>query len=242
VRPQWARLPCRHHSSGPAEAEAPTSAFRSEQHMPLDLPLRCRCGHLRGAASGISPSTGFRFVCYCRDCQVFARFLGRPDVLDPAGGTDIFQMPAARVRLTEGTDAMRCLRLSNKVLRWYSECCRTPIGNTAAGPRFPVVAVIHSLMDHESDGRSRDEALGLPLCRIYERSAVGALPPNAPPPPSLRIFGRLTSKRLSWWIRGLARPTPFFDDRTNAPRAVPHVLTESERVGPLTRSPPSPGR
>src|SRR5215510_12810025 len=99
----------------------------------LDLPLRCRCGHLRGTARDISPATSFPFVCYCRDCQVFARFLGRADVLNPAGGTDIVQMPAARVRLTEGTDAMRCLRLSNKVLRWYTECCRTPIGNTAAG-------------------------------------------------------------------------------------------------------------
>jgi hypothetical protein len=166
---------------------------------------------------------------------VFARFLGRADVLTPAGGTDIVQMPAARVRLAEGTDAMHCLRLSNKVLRWYTECCRTPIGNTATGPRFPVVAVIHSFMDHETDGRSRDQVLGLPLCRIYERSAIGPLPPDAPPPPSLRIFARLASKRLSWWMRGLARPTPFFDDRTNAPRAVPHVLTQSERDTLLTR-------
>jgi uncharacterized protein DUF6151 len=98
--------------------------------MPLDLPLRCRCGRMRGVASGVSPSTGFRFVCYCEDCQVFARFLRRVDVLDPAGGTDNVQMPAARVKLTAGTDAMGCLRLSSTVLRWYSACCRTPIGNT----------------------------------------------------------------------------------------------------------------
>ena len=154
--------------------------FRSAQRMPLALPLRCRCGHLRGVASDVSPSTGFRFVCYCKDCQAFARFLERADVLDPAGGTDIFQMPPGRVKLTAGTDALRCLRLSNKVFRWYTDCCRTPIGNTAAGPRFPVVAVVHSFMDHEADGRSRDEVLGPPLCRIYERSAVGPLPPNAP--------------------------------------------------------------
>jgi hypothetical protein len=40
---------------------------------------------------------------------------------------------------------------------------------------------------------------------------------------------RRISKFLSWWVRGLARPTPFFDDRTKAPRAVPRVLTRSER-------------
>ena len=59
-------------------------------------------------------------------------------MVDPAGGTDIFQMPPGRVKITAGTDAMRCLRLSNKVLRWYIDCCRTPIANTAARPRFPV--------------------------------------------------------------------------------------------------------
>ena len=31
----------------------------------------------------LNPSAGFRFVCYCKDCQAFARFLDRADVLDP---------------------------------------------------------------------------------------------------------------------------------------------------------------
>jgi hypothetical protein len=185
---------------------------------------------MRGVATGVSPSTGSRFVCYCKDCQAFARFLERADVLDPAGGTDIFQMPPGRVRLTAGTDAMRCLRFSNKVLRWYTDCCRTPIANTAAGPRFPVIGVIHSVTDHAADGRSRDEVLGPPLCRLYERSAVAPLLPNAPGPPSLKVFARHAARMLGWWVRGLSRPTPFFDDRTKAPRAVPRVLTPSERA------------
>jgi hypothetical protein len=37
-----------------------------------------------------------------RDCQAFARFLERADGLDPAGGTDIFQMPPGRAKLTAG--------------------------------------------------------------------------------------------------------------------------------------------
>ena len=197
---------------------------------PQDLPLRCRCGRVRGVAREVAPYAGFRFVCYCQDCQAFARFLERPDVLDPAGGADIFQMPVGRVKLTAGTDAMRCLRLSNKVLRWYSDCCRTPIANTAARPHFPVIGVVHSFMDHEAHGRSRDEVLGPPLCRIYERSAVGPLPPNAPDPPSFGVFARRASRMLGWRVRRLGRPTPFFDDRTKAPRAVPRVLTRSERA------------
>ena len=199
--------------------------------MPSGLPLRCRCGRVRGVASEVSPSSGFRFVCYCKDCQAFAHFLERPEVLDPAGGTDIFQMAPGRVKLTAGTDALRCVRLSSntRVLRWYTDCCRTPIGNTADRPGFPIVAVIRSFMDHDADGRARGDVLGPPLCRIYERSAIGSLPPDAPPPPSLGAFARRASKMLGWWLRGLARPSPFFDERTKAPRADPRVLTPNER-------------
>jgi hypothetical protein len=194
--------------------------------MPSDVPLRCRCGRVRGVARAVSSSSGFRFVCYCKDCQAFARFLERPDVLDAAGGTDIFQMPPASVKLTDGTDALRSVRLSDKtrVLRWYADCCRTPIGNTADRSGFPIAAVIHSFMDHEAEGRSRDEALGPALCRIFERSAVGPLPADAPPAPSFRAFARRGTKMLAWWVRGLARPSPFFDERTRAPRAEPRLV------------------
>jgi hypothetical protein len=201
----------------------------------LDLPLQCRCGHARGVAGEVSPSSGFRFVCYCKDCQAFARFLDRADVLDAAGGTDIFQMSPWRVKLTAGADAVRCLRLRDKgVFRWYADCCRTPIANSA-GPGFPVIGVIHSFMDqdfleHLADGRSRDEALGRPLCRIYERSATGPLPPAAPSRPSFGMFARRGSKLVGWWLLGLGRPNPFFDDHTNAPLSAPRVLTPTERA------------
>jgi hypothetical protein len=180
-------------------------------------------------AQEVAPYGGFRLVCYCRDCQTFARFLNRPDVLDTAGGTDIFQMPTGRVKLASGTDAVRCLHLSSMVFRWYTDCCRTPIGNTA-GPRFPVVGVIHSFMSYEADGRSRDEILGAPRCRIYERSAVGPLPPNAPPPPSPGFIAMRMSRLLSWWWHGLGSPNPFFDADTRVPLSTPRVLTPGERA------------
>jgi hypothetical protein len=195
----------------------------------MDLPLRCRCGHVRGVASGTAPSVGLRFICYCGDCQAFARFLERPDMLDGAGGTDIFQMPIGRVKFTAGTNAVRCPHFSNEVFRWYTDCCKMPIGNTA-GPRFPVVGLIHCFVDHDSDGRSRDEALGPPRCRIFEHSAIGPLPPDAPPPLSLRLIPLRISKLLGWWMRGLGRPNPFFDEATNAPLSAPRVFTPEERA------------
>jgi hypothetical protein len=187
---------------------------------------------MRGVARGLSPSSTFRFVCYCTDCQAFARFLDRPDVLDAAGGTDIAQMPPARVTLTAGADALRSLRLGDRtqVVRWYADCCRTPIANTATSARFPLAAVIHSFMDHAADGRPRDALLGPPLCGIYAGSAIAPLPPTAPPPPALRLFLRRSAMVLRWWMRGLARPNPFFDAQGNAPRSVPRVLTPPERA------------
>src|SRR5262245_34848405 len=105
--------------------------------MQLDLPLRCSCGRVRGIVNELEPSSGFRLVCYCKDCQGFARVLDRADVLDRAGGTDIVQMPPGRVKLTAGIDAVRSLRFSNRVFRWYAGCCRTPIANTASSVRVP---------------------------------------------------------------------------------------------------------
>src|SRR5260370_35018277 len=125
-------------------------------------------------------------------------------------------MPTGRVKLTAGPDAVRCLNFSTKVFRWYTDCCRTPIGNTA-GPRFPVVGLIHSFMSRDADGRSRDEVLGAPLCRIYDRSAVGPLAPNAPAPPSLSLFALRASSLLGWRLRRLGPSTPFFYAPTNAP-------------------------
>jgi hypothetical protein len=176
-----------------------------------------------GAASSVTPSEGLHCVCYCDDCQAFAHFLGRPDVLDAAGGTDIFHMPAGRVKFISGIDALRCLSFNRSTLRWYADCCRTPIGNTAADPRVPVVGIIHSFMNFQESGRSEIEVLGPPLCRIYEGYASGPLPMGAAPRPSLRVFGNRVSKALSWWLRGLGRPNPFFDQHTKAPLRTPEL-------------------
>jgi hypothetical protein len=197
--------------------------------MPFDLPLQCRCGHVRGTASEFAPSSGFRLVCYCKDCQGFARFLDRADVLDAAGGTDIVQMPPGRVKLTAGIDAVRSLHFSNKVFRWYANCCRTPIANTAFTPRVPFAGFIHSFIGVEPEGPSRntilDETLGPRLCRIYERSATGPLPRDAPAPASRGLFVLRTAKALGWWWHGLAWPNPFFDERSGAPLSEPRIVT-----------------
>jgi hypothetical protein len=195
--------------------------------MATDIPLRCTCGELRGTALAVSPRNGCRVVCYCHDCQAFARFLAHPGTTDAWGGTDIFQMAPASVRITKGADALRCLRLSDKGLyRWYCGECKTPVGNSV-GPRTPFVGLIHTFMDHEGDGRARDDVLGKPVGHIWTKSALGPAPGGALS--SLRVIGRSVRLLGKWWLTGAGSPSPFFADQTHAPRSKPRILSSEER-------------
>lgn len=198
--------------------------------MATDIPLRCKCGKLRGIALSVSPRNGCRVVCYCHDCQAFARFLAQPGTTDDWGGTDIFQMAPASVRITDGADALSCVRLSDKGMhRWYCGECKTPIGNSNS-PRTPFVGLIHTFMDHEADGRARDAVLGKPVGYVWTKSAIGPLPIQGGTSSLLRVIGRSVRLLGKWWLTGAGSPSPFFNDQTHAPRAKPRILRSEERT------------
>ena len=103
----------------------------------------------------VSPSTGTRVICYCDSCQAFARFLEREDILDSAGGTDIVQVSPSQLRITEGASQLRSMRLTEKgLIRWYTDCCKTPVGNTI-GAAFPFIGVVQPFMAHDASIPSR---------------------------------------------------------------------------------------
>ena len=198
---------------------------------PSDVTLRCRCGRVSGVARALSGRSGNRVVCYCDDCQAYARWLGVEGLLDAHGGTDVFQMVPAQLAIERGAEELRCMRLSPKgILRWYADCCRTPIGNTLASPRVPFVGVVHAFMDHAADGRTRDEALGPPLAPIFGEFAAPGAPASVRQGFSRWLYLRSSWLVLSAWLRGAARPSPFFDPKTGAPVREPRVLTSEERA------------
>lgn len=200
--------------------------------MTVDIPLRCRCGALRGVATAVSPTSGSRVICYCDDCQAFARRLGQEGIVDAKGGTDLFQMTPSQLRIAEGAEQIRCLRLSPKgLLRWYAGCCRTPIGNTAGSAELPFVGVVHSFMDHAADGRARDNVLGAPIARFFGGDAIGGAPEGSHPKAPLRYIGRMALSLVRARLAGKHRPSPFFDEHTGRPRVEPEVLTTAERDG-----------
>lgn len=196
--------------------------------MPTDIPLRCACGTIRGTALAAAPSTGNHAICYCNDCQAFARFLGRPDITDEQGGTDIFQMAPGRVRITAGADALACVRLSHKGLhRWYCRDCRTPIGNTVSA-RVPFVGLIHTFMELPAGGRGPAELLGEPIVHGFKKYATGRIPPHPNDISTLRFFARSARLMATWLLTGVASPSPFFA-KNGVPRSAPQVLTPEQR-------------
>jgi hypothetical protein len=195
---------------------------------PSELQLRCQCGKVRGLVREASHATGNRLVCLCLDCQAFAKFLDRPDVIDPHGGSAIYQMAPSRLNITEGADQLRSMRLSEKgLLRWYTDCCKTPVGNTVNG-KIPFVGLILAFADPDLDANARDEILGKSLGYI-----------NAPDPKKLpqgivqgsafKIVGRCGRLMIGWWISGKSSPSPFFDETTREPIRAPKILSKTER-------------
>jgi hypothetical protein len=198
---------------------------------PVDLPLRCACGALRGVVRGVSARAGNRVVCYCDDCQSFAHFLGGTErILDAHGGTEIFQTSPARVAITAGAEHLACMRLRpGGLVRWYAGCCRTPIGNTLATRQVPFVGLIHACTPAAAAGRSRDDALGPIRGRAHTRFAKGdraQLDSGSRTLASMIV--RFAATVLVARLRGDHRRSPFFDAQSGAPIATPHVLGPEE--------------
>ena len=113
----------------------------------MQHPLQCRCGTIKGWVSDTESAN--RVVCYCRDCQAFARFLGQESAtLDAQGGSDVVQTLPKNVTFTQGADALACMRLTEKgMVRWYAGCCKTPIGNTLENYKISFVGLLHNCLE-----------------------------------------------------------------------------------------------
>lgn len=197
--------------------------------MANQLWLRCRCGEVRGVASELAPERGSHVFCYCDDCQAYIRFLDRDEILDAHGGTEIFQITPAQLRITAGTEHVRCLRLSDKgLMRWYAGCCKTPIGNSLSSPRAPFAGLLLCCVDPASDPPARERAVGPVIARAFGRFARGGMPPNAVRGMPLGWLLRMIRLQTRAWLAGKHQPSPFFTPG-GIPTVTPQVLTPAQR-------------
>ena len=190
-------------------------------------PLQCQCGTLRGHVS--HTESVCRGVCYCKDCQAYAHFLGKAEeILDEMGGSDVVATLPRHVTFTQGVEKLTCMSLSDKgMLRWYASCCNTPIGNTSRDFTVSHIRLLHNCLEDSST--SLDSAFGPVRMRVGMKSAKGT--PKAMALSTtvaiLQFMARLIRARLD----GSYKRTPFFDPETGKPRVSPKVLTQAERAG-----------
>ena len=101
------------------------------------------------------------------------------------------------------------MRLTKKgMLRWYTSCCNTPVGNTMSA-KMPFVGVIHTFINEPN----RDEVLGPVRAFVQTQSARGV--PDYPKHASkfpLGITARIIRKMIVWKLQGKQKPSVFFGD------------------------------
>jgi hypothetical protein len=191
----------------------------------MNHPLRCTCGALKGYVS--HPERVNRVVCYCRDCQAFAHYLGRAgEILDAKGGTDVIQTIPANVTFTTGQEVLACMRLTEKgLVRWYAKCCNTPVGNTLADYRISFIGLVHSCL--QAGDQSLDDSFGPVRMWSFTKSAKGKVDSHriAMIAGILRFTGMVARARIS----GDYKRTPLFSLGTGAPVTIPKILSPSER-------------
>jgi hypothetical protein len=194
--------------------------------MAKQVELRCRCGEVVGLVENAAPQKVNRVVCYCDDCQAFAHQLGRADLLNAQGGTDIIQVAPAALTITKGRQDIAGLRLSPKGLfRFHTTCCNTPIGNTLS-PAIPFVGIVAEVFD--SNPQRVNSVFGPPLGAILGKYAIGK-PPADSTGINLPVLLRAITKVLGWRLRGRAWPNPFFQPKTREPIYPLTVLAQEQR-------------
>ena len=189
----------------------------------MEAAIRCNCGSVRGAVDLARAYT--RGTCYCRDCQAYARFLERPDMVDACGGTDVVPMSPAGVRVTAGLEHVACVSLSEKgILRWYANCCRTPLGNTPRDPKIAYIGMVSTCFDAAPE--AIDAALGR-RDRVVLNAKSATCEVQATP--VAFVLGGLSILRHILAARfGRPPPSPFFD-ADGHPLRTAHVLTTAQR-------------
>jgi len=155
------------------------------------IELRCRCGAVRGEAD-FTHASRVRVICHCGDCGRWVRHLGRDDA------NEVVQTWPAFVRITSGMEHVRCAKLRPKsgLRRWYTDCCKTPLANTASRAGVPFVGLMCAML------ASKDDAV---IGNAHHVNGEHRTP--------LSVMLRAAWALIVGIIRGRSRPSPFFDAR-----------------------------
>jgi hypothetical protein len=191
----------------------------------MSHPFRCRCGAVTGVVENERRATHSR--CYCRDCQAFARFLGREsDLLDDQGGSEGIQTLPKDVVFETGVERLACMRLSDKgMLRWYAACCSTPIGSTPATSKLPFIGLARVCLENAAP--SVEQSFGPVRFCLFTSGARRA--PKPIPFGQIGFVLWMIGNRIRARRTGGFTQNPFFDTATDRPIFEPRILDPADR-------------
>lgn len=193
----------------------------------IDLDLRCRCGAVHAVIPGASPKIGNHLKCYCRDCQAYLFFCGCEEELDAHGGAEIFQVRATSVKWLKGRENLAAVKLTDgRVVRWYTTCCRTPMGNTPLPKWLDFAALqVFTLGPDEV----RDAATGPLIGSFFTAEARGGEAAVGKSRGVRRLFWRVLKSTLGSAFTRPAKRSPYRNPDTGEFFVTPTVLGQAER-------------
>lgn len=161
----------------------------------------CKCGQV---ALTVAPNGGTRAVCYCKSCRAYATRLGASDILDEAGGSDLYQVAPEAAQFVKGGDKVAWTRMTNKgPARWFTTCCHSPLANTLPTRAIPFMTLQAAYL-------SQKDALPPINIRVFEECATGPVPEQKYG--KGRLLREFALRSLKSRLSGGWRRNPFFDD------------------------------
>jgi len=185
--------------------------------------IKCKCGRFQALLR--NSEKGVRAICYCKDCQIYAHYLkASENILNRLRGTEVIAVRPQQFAILCGREVLGCCSLTPLgSLRWFSQCCSTPICNMSRNIRTAHISIIHTCMEKELI----EKAFGNRVIHAKRHGAIGTPPKNEIL--HLLNFGLnyLASVTCTYVTRGYRR-NPLINWTTSKPIVNPLILTSEE--------------
>ncbi len=179
----------------------------------------------------MSSRQGERLICYCRDCQAAAHYLGHSEMLDEWGGTNAFITTPASMAFFSGIDQMACFRFGPRgPRRWYAKCCNTHLGNTLADPSVQLFSLNMGCVSPASRSLLGEVSRGIFLRDAHGNPRISKASMGGSPAMLIGILLRIFSASL----RGLRHKSPFVKD--GKPISDAPLLSRDARAEALSKA------
>lgn len=189
--------------------------------------VQCECGKFKAEIKKFPKDTAGRCVCYCDDCQTYLHYLGKSNLADSAGGSEIIPVYPTNFKILQGQELLSCVRLSPQGLfRWYTSCCKTPVGNLMA--HFPWIGTYNRIYTVQ-DPHFVEKSLGKIKSRIQGKFARGTKPKGTSDKMGIKDAMAVVPFILKGFLTGKAKGSPLFENDGTTPIIKPTILSLEER-------------